>query len=148
MDQFHIEVYNSLKIPLTGDQIHNNEIIKQQKEQCNKIQHQFTQKSDDLGRNNAINAGIVDALHEILSTRNLDDITAPYSLALFVFTHPYSISISQLLFEKKSLTYLLRLIDHLDPIIVNSALAAIDNILYCGVISTNHALPHPYYEEL
>ncbi|KAA6380785.1 MAG: hypothetical protein EZS28_023687 [Streblomastix strix] len=108
----------------------------------------FVEKSDDLGRKNAIIAGIVDALHEIISTRNLDDITAPYIHALFVFTHPYSIAISQLLFEKKSLTYLLHLLDHQDQQIINSALAAIVNILYCGVISTNNTLPHPYYEEL
>ncbi|KAA6404101.1 MAG: hypothetical protein EZS28_000378 [Streblomastix strix] len=148
MKQLFVEVYLSLKIPLSEDQIQKNEIIKQQEEQCNKIYNQFTWKSDDLGRSNAINAGIIDVLHEIISTRNLDDITAPYIHALFVFTHPYSIAISKLLFEKKSLTYLLRLLDHQDQQIINSALAAIVNILYCGVISTNHTLPHPYYEEL
>ncbi|KAA6362111.1 MAG: hypothetical protein EZS28_042362, partial [Streblomastix strix] len=32
--------------------------------------------------------------------------------------------------------------------IVGNSIAGIVNILYCGAISTNHALPHPYYEEL
>ncbi|KAA6362203.1 MAG: hypothetical protein EZS28_042269, partial [Streblomastix strix] len=68
--------------------------------------------------------------------------------ALFVFTHPYSITISQLLFEKKPFRYLLRILDHQDSFIVGNAIAAIDNILYCGAIGSDESLENPYYEEL
>ncbi|KAA6383217.1 MAG: hypothetical protein EZS28_021256 [Streblomastix strix] len=99
-------------------------------------------------RNNAANSGIIEALHNIFTTRNLDEILYFHFLAFFQFTWPYNAEMSRILVDKKSFDFLLRLLDHKNTKVVNESINAMVNIMYGGTIGLDENQVHPYYNEL
>ncbi|KAA6388237.1 MAG: hypothetical protein EZS28_016237 [Streblomastix strix] len=96
----------------------------------------------------AINSGIIEAFHNIFTLRDLNDITYTQFMAFFHFTWPYNSEISSILVEKKSLIFLLRLLDHQNNDILNESINALVNIMYGGTIGLDETQIHPYYENL
>ncbi|KAA6367366.1 MAG: hypothetical protein EZS28_037108 [Streblomastix strix] len=105
-------------------------------------------RKDPSLRKNAVNSGIIEALHYIFTTRDMDEITYPHFLAFFQFTWPYSAEMSRILVDKKSFDFLLRFLDHKNLNILNASINALVNIMYGGTLGLDESQVHPYYEDL
>ncbi|KAA6390809.1 MAG: hypothetical protein EZS28_013663 [Streblomastix strix] len=137
-----------LRQSIDGTEEEKKEIIKKQEFNCILLYSVLYRREDYQLRRDVIDAGIVDALIHIYTSRDLNNISKPYIEVFFVLTHPYCFPVSQLLIEKKSFPSLLRLLDHQDDIVVGSAIVSINNILCAGAIETELVSNHPYQKEL
>ncbi|KAA6400768.1 MAG: hypothetical protein EZS28_003708 [Streblomastix strix] len=141
-------ITNNLQKELKGTKDEKNKIIKMQESDCMMLYSILYGKQDIQLRRESINAGIVDILLHIFSSRDPDDITELYTRGFFVFTYPYSFPMSQLLIEKQPFPSLLLLLTHKDENIIVNILASIDNILYAGAIGSESTSQHPFFTDL
>ncbi|KAA6381355.1 MAG: hypothetical protein EZS28_023117 [Streblomastix strix] len=150
------ENQNTIFTIINGDLLQNIQGSDEEKLLIQKLQDnefKFLEKllkdrKDPSLRKNAINSGIIEALHYIFTTRDMDEITYPHFLAFFQFTWPYSAEMSKILVDKKSFDFLLRLLDHKNLNIINESLNAMVNIIYGGTLGLDESQVHPYYEDL
>ncbi|KAA6364344.1 MAG: hypothetical protein EZS28_040129, partial [Streblomastix strix] len=136
-----------LRLPLSGTEQQNNQLIQLQETKCNNIVRKFKNVVDDEGRKLAIRAGIAESLTYIYETRELSTITQPYSAAYRFIAKPSSVEVRQLLYSKKPYPGLIRLLEHQDSEIVDHAVVTIYNILVSG-ISTNDTKPSTHFDDI
>lgn len=85
-------------------------------------------KNDEL-RKTIINSGIVDALLQIFLNYDLVFVTRPFTTLLFNLSTPSSNETNILIYRKNPYPALIRLLDHLENVIVDDSSAIIFNIL-------------------
>ncbi|KAA6378247.1 MAG: hypothetical protein EZS28_026227 [Streblomastix strix] len=137
-----------LRQPLVGTQQQQQQIQKQQEDECRKLINKYDRKKNDEGRQNIINSGIVEALIQIFLSRSLDLITQPYTQLFFVLTHPTSDEIRILIVPKNPYPSLIRLLDHQDIKVVDDVIICISNILNFGSRSTPSYSTHPHFDAI
>ncbi|KAA6357618.1 MAG: hypothetical protein EZS28_046855 [Streblomastix strix] len=137
-----------LRQPLVGTQQQQQQIQKQQEDECRKLIIQYEGKEDDEGRLNIINLGIVEALIYIFLSRSLDLITNPFSELFLKITTPSSDEIILQLFSKNPYPSLIRLLNHQDINIVDDAIISISNILIAGQNTTPSYSLHPHFDTI
>ncbi|KAA6379386.1 MAG: hypothetical protein EZS28_025088 [Streblomastix strix] len=141
-------IIKSFQKEFKGTQDEKEEIIKLQESDCLFLYSILHRREDIQSRIDAINSGIIDILLHIFASRDLDDITRPYTNLFFVFTHPPNFIICQLLIQKQPFLSLLRLLDHKDENIVSDAIASIGSILHYSAVGTEMDSQHPFFEDL
>ncbi|KAA6369492.1 MAG: hypothetical protein EZS28_034980, partial [Streblomastix strix] len=141
-------IADCLKIDFQGSIFETQEITKMQEARCLLIYSILYGREDLQIRRDLVNAGIVDALLHIFSSRLLESITRPYTQAFLVFTYPSNIDLCLLLIEKSPFYPLLRLFDHKDENVVRDAIVSINNILYCTALGTELTQQHPQYKDI
>ncbi|KAA6372446.1 MAG: hypothetical protein EZS28_032027, partial [Streblomastix strix] len=141
-------IAKNLQKELKGSEQEKQDIMQMQEFDCVLLYSILHGREDIQLRRDLINFGIVDALLHIFASRDLNEITQPYTQAFFVFTHPSNFTLYQLLIEKSPFFSLLRLFDHKDEDIISDIISSIDSILYAGAIGTELTSQHPYYTDL
>ncbi|KAA6388341.1 MAG: hypothetical protein EZS28_016133 [Streblomastix strix] len=142
------KIARNLKKNIEGNEDQKKKIRYKQEENCSLISALIENRIDDDLRQRIINAGISQALIEMFAYRDFDQINDSHMNAYIDITYPYTPLISQLLYEQKPFQSLLRVLDHNDSHIVDTAIGSIVNILYGIVMESNRVCVHPYYTDL
>ncbi|KAA6368677.1 MAG: hypothetical protein EZS28_035796, partial [Streblomastix strix] len=149
MKNFNLKtIANNLQKELKGTKNEKKGILQKQETDLLLLSSVLHSREDFQLRQDAINAGIIDALLHIFASRDLDQITRPYIDAFFNFTHPSNFIVCQLLIQKQPFPSLLRLLEHKDENIVNDAIESIDNIVYYTSLESELSSQHPFFANL
>ncbi|KAA6346311.1 MAG: hypothetical protein EZS28_052102, partial [Streblomastix strix] len=141
------QITNELRKELEGNEEEIKLIQINQEGKCNLLIAIQEYREDDELRRQIIECGIVDALLHIFLTRSLESITLAYINAFFQLTLTCK-EIKQQIYLKNPYPALIRLLDHPDKEIVNTAVVSIFNIQLCGLDTTSSTEQHPHYEEI
>ncbi|KAA6400719.1 MAG: hypothetical protein EZS28_003749 [Streblomastix strix] len=143
-----LKIANNLQRELKGTEDEKKGILKFQETDLLLLSSVLDGREDIQLRSDAINAGIIDALLQIFTSRDLDEITRPYINAFIKLTHPSNFIICQLILEKQPFPSLLRLLNHKDENVTNSAVVSIDNIVYYTSLESELTSQHPFFADL
>ncbi|KAA6388855.1 MAG: putative G2-specific protein kinase nimA, partial [Streblomastix strix] len=123
------------------------EIRKKKIEVCQRIIIAFSDGQKHLeNKQQAIEAGVVDALIHLFGTQPLEQITQSHIQAFFVFIYNSSNEICLLIAEMKPYPALIRLLDHQSLVIFSKSSNAIRNILIGVSNLTPVNQPHPHFQ--
>ncbi|KAA6395796.1 MAG: hypothetical protein EZS28_008676 [Streblomastix strix] len=142
------KIEQDLKQPFVGTKEYKKSILQKQETDLLLLSSVLHSREDFQFLSDAINAGIIDALLQIFTSRDLDEITRPYINAFISFTHPSNFIICQLLVEKQPFPSLLRLLEHKDENIVSDAVGSIDNVVYYTSLESELTSQHPFFAHL
>ncbi|KAA6379737.1 MAG: hypothetical protein EZS28_024736 [Streblomastix strix] len=142
-----IMMQNELEKEEVGTDEQKEEIWIKKINVCQKIIANFIGKVNDEGKKLAIQAGIIDSLHKLLTMQPLERITISHIWAFYIFTYPSSDEVKSLLINKNPYSVLIRLLDHSDILIINRTLASIFNILLTQS-ETAVSEVHPHFATL
>ncbi|KAA6364219.1 MAG: hypothetical protein EZS28_040255 [Streblomastix strix] len=137
-----------LRQPLIGTQQQQQQIQKQQEDECRKLIIKYEGKKDDEGRLNIINSGIVDALIQIFLTRSLDVISKPYIQLFFIITTPSSNEIKLPIVPKNPYPSLIHILDHQDIEVAKYAILSMYNILAARSQTSPQNSTHPHFDAI
>ncbi|KAA6366692.1 MAG: hypothetical protein EZS28_037781 [Streblomastix strix] len=116
---------------------------------CQQIFTYFVRKKNIIDlRNQAIEAGTVDALLRLLSTQPLERISMSHIYAFFIFTNSSSDEIGEMLYNRNPYISLIHLFDHQDFFIINRAAISIFNLANNGARTRPSTAPHPHYQNM
>ncbi|KAA6375337.1 MAG: hypothetical protein EZS28_029137 [Streblomastix strix] len=142
------KVVETLRIPFVGSEIEKQNISKQQKDVCLKIITELKDKTDDKGRQNAINAGVTQELSYILESRNLSEISLPLIEAFDCITFPGDkVDFRPIIYEKYDpFPGLIRLLELKDNEMLRVVIKIICSMINGGIKDNNSE--HPYFESI
>ncbi|KAA6386763.1 MAG: hypothetical protein EZS28_017712 [Streblomastix strix] len=140
-------IAEELRKPYIGTLEQKKEIQNKQEGKCNLLYAILNGRSDDELRKTIINSGIVDSLFFIFDTRDLSSITAPYVDVIQQLTLGND-EVRLLLYSKKPYPYLLRLLNHIDNIVLEFTICSIINILFAGSNTTSSSSLHPHFDQM
>ncbi|KAA6371005.1 MAG: hypothetical protein EZS28_033468 [Streblomastix strix] len=119
--------------------------LKQQLEECKKFINKFEEDNDDEERKLAIEAGVADALLNILLNREGKYIFPLFVHAFYELVNSH-FKIRIIIFQKKPFPALIRMINYSDNAVVVYAIMSISNIILAATHTTESKEPHPYYD--
>ncbi|KAA6378522.1 MAG: hypothetical protein EZS28_025950 [Streblomastix strix] len=141
------QIANNLRKKLDGNEEQLKQIKMQQDGDCWILASILSERKDDELRLRIINSGIVDALLNILLTRDLNAITHAFLQAFYVLANS-SNEIKQSLYEKHPYPALIRLLNHPNNKIVEYSIASIYNIMIVGINTMSISEQHPHFVEV
>ncbi|KAA6393593.1 MAG: hypothetical protein EZS28_010878 [Streblomastix strix] len=137
-------ITNNLRRPLIGNEEEKRIILLQQEGNCDLLSVILEKRKNDELRKTIINSGIVDALLQIFLNYDLVFVTRPFTTLLFNLSTPSSNETNILIYRKNPYPALIRLLDHLENVIVDDSSAIIFNILLSESNASNLQAPHPH----
>ncbi|KAA6393260.1 MAG: hypothetical protein EZS28_011214 [Streblomastix strix] len=137
-----------LRIPFVGSETEKQNISKQQEDVCLKIITKLKDKTDDEGRESAINAGVAQELSYILESRNLSEVSLPLIEAFDCISFPGDkIDFRPIIYEKYDpFPGILRLIELQNNEMLRVVIKIIGSIINGGI--SDKYSEHPYYESI
>ncbi|KAA6383818.1 MAG: hypothetical protein EZS28_020656 [Streblomastix strix] len=142
------QIANNLRKKLDGNEEQQKQIQIQQDGDCWILVSILSGRKDDELRLRIINSGIVDALLNILLTRDLKTITHAFSQVFFILTTKSNSEIRLLLYEKHPYPALIRLLNHPNNDITDDSITSIYNIIIVGINTTSISEKHPHFAEI
>ncbi|KAA6381624.1 MAG: hypothetical protein EZS28_022849 [Streblomastix strix] len=142
------QIANNLRKKLDRNEEQQKQIKIQQDGDCWILASILQGREDDELRLRIINSGIVDALLNILLTRDLNTITRAFSQAFIILTNPSNNEIRQSFYEKHPYPALIKLLNHPNNDITDDSITSIYTILIVGTNTTSISEQHPHFAEI
>ncbi|KAA6387005.1 MAG: hypothetical protein EZS28_017468 [Streblomastix strix] len=131
--------------PLVGSEEQKKQIINEQEMQCSLIYIILNERKDEQLLITIIDSGIVALLLSIFETRNVSQITQPFTTAFRMLTQG-SIEITNKLLNQDQFPSLLRLLNHNDVEVISDTMKILFNIIYAAIKQCQDRSTHPYFD--
>ncbi|KAA6374564.1 MAG: hypothetical protein EZS28_029910 [Streblomastix strix] len=125
-----------------------NEVRSRKEEICSSVVKQFLNITDDEGRKQCLDGGIVSGLIQTIEKQPLDSIKSVHSGAIYALTCTKGTKIIQQIASYKPFPALIRIFEHSDMNIVRDGINSTVNIVSVITKCTAIASAHPLYQEI